>query len=596
MNLPNRILRRRRRSDERGAAMIMGAIFFSFLALPLCAFGVDTARWWVEAQRMQAAADAAATAGVTYMPEDFASATSRALEFAASNGYSNVPGTSVTVAKASKPTQLRVTITHTLDNFFAKSFGVDTSTITRTSVADFNGPAPMGSPCNTFANEPDGTSLLGPVGSALKVPAPAECLRTPQFWGAMSGPDVYKGEGSQFDARRCGGGEVKCSSSSAGAENTEFDPRGFIYLVRVSASGVGTPINLQVYDPSHVPTGLRCNERPTPLSGASGSVNNNNWNDYATADAITRYRSATSGPSVFCTGDDLSAGQHVGSTDFPTITSFGLRNPIDTLNPFAAAPVPGCVKQYPGFTAASITANALKKGNAAYNSNLVNVFHQWKSICTFTPSTAGDYYLQVRTNVALGGSVGADGVHSGNANVYNQAGDNLAVRGTGKNHFGLRAVSTAPAGAVSVAPYQRMRIYANADSAVTTFNLVRVSQAAAGKSLLVSFFDVGEGASSGSVTLLKPVDSNLPSSIVGCTGAGVTNGALSNCRISGITSSNYNGKLQTIRVPIPNNYTCTGTSQGGCWFRAQVSFGSGTVNDSTTWTAQIIGDPVRLIE
>ena len=152
----------------------------------------------------------------------------------------------------------------------------------------------MGSPCNTFANEPDPLGALGPTGTALKIPAPADCTR-PLSSGAISGPEVDKGEGSQFDARKCGGGEVRVRQSRLrDAANTEFDLRGFIYLVRVSATGVGAPIKLQIYDPAHVPTGLRCQERPTPLTATpspSGVINSNNWNDYANTDALTRYRS-----------------------------------------------------------------------------------------------------------------------------------------------------------------------------------------------------------------------------------------------------------------------------------------------------------------
>ena len=158
-------------------------------------------------------------------------------------------------------------------------------------------------------------------------------------------------------------------------------------------------------------------------------------------------------------------------------------------------------------------------------------------------------------------------------------------------------LTTAPAGGISVAAYEKMRIFANSDSASTEFNLVRVPPAAANKSLVISFFDVGEGASSGSVQVLKPVDAiNLPTYLQNCRGTGVTNGPLSDCKITGITPSGYNGKYQEIRVPIPSTYSCTVTSQGGCWFRVKVSFGSGQVTDATTWTARIDGEPVRLIE
>ena len=51
-----------------------------------------------------------------------------------------------------------------------------------------------------------------------------------------------------------------------------------------------------------------------------------------------------------------------------------------------------------------------------------------------------------------------------------------------------------------------------------------------------------------------------------------------------------------ISVPIPPDYGCNFDSPGGCWFRVQVGFGTGSVTDATTWTASIAGDPVRLVE
>lgn len=585
----------RRARNERGAAMVLGAIFFTFLALPLCALGVDTARWWVEAQRLQAAADAAATAGVTYMPEDFDSAKARALEFAASNGYT----TGITVTQGEKPTQLKVTISSTIENFFAKSFGIDTSTIARSAVADFNGPAPMGSPCNTFGNEPAGSSSMGPVGSVLKAPTYATCSTNPQFWGAIAGPETYKDQGSQFETRKCGGvGEDGCASGATGAANEEYDPRGFIYMIRVTPAAVGQSIQVQLFDPAYVDAGSgTCNGGPV------GSISSTD--DYrfplATTDAHNRYRS---GANPFCTGDSENSGKRFGG-EVPTITSFALREPVDTLNPYVApAYQPSqCTKQFPGYsdtgTTDLSTANLRDSGSGAnYKQDVARVFHQWVNLCSFTPNRAGDWYLQVRNNVALPASavLDATGAVAGNTQVTNQVGDDLTVKGNGNNMFAVRAISTAAAGAVSVASWERMRIYANADTATTTFNLVRVVPAAANKTLVFSFFDVGEGASSGSVKLLKPADSNLPTDVANCVGDGVTDGNLTACQITGISSSNYNGKLQTVRVPIPSTYTCQVTSQGGCWFRVQVSFGSGTVTDATTWTARIEGEPVRLIE
>ena len=57
---------------EIGAAAVIMAVFVAAVMIPIGAIGVDIARWWVEAERVQAAADAVATAGVTHMPENFA--------------------------------------------------------------------------------------------------------------------------------------------------------------------------------------------------------------------------------------------------------------------------------------------------------------------------------------------------------------------------------------------------------------------------------------------------------------------------------------------------------------------------------------------
>ena len=592
-----------RRRDEIGATAVIVALFFSFVALPLGAITVDVARLYVELQRVQAAADAAATAGVTYMPDDFASARARAIEVAEDNGFPNSGTSAVAVSVGEKPTQLKVTVSSRVDNAFATTFGIPTSTMRRSATADFNGPAPMGSPCNVFGNEPDGSSSTTPTGTAIKVPPPAICPRVPQFWGAIAGPDVDKNQGAQFETRYCGGGEDNCTSG----RNNDFDAKGFFYLVRVAASGVGQSVRLQVYDPAYVSTGSRCTSEPytnpgsttAPPSGWGGT-----WNPRAN-DARQRYwrtgtswggYADTSKPNGFCTGDDPNASLYSGSEN-AGVTSFALRRPIDTLVPWQGAPEPNCVRQYAGYTANQVSLEALKSDDSDYNPSLAAVFHQWVDLCTFTPTQAGDYYLQVRNNVSLGGTPDGNGGYAGNGRVYSQTGDDTGVRGTGTNNFGLRAVTPAPAGGISVAAYEKMRIFANSDSASTEFNLVRVPPAAANKSLVISFFDVGEGASSGSVQVLKPVDSiNLPTYLQNCRGTGVTNGPLTDCKITGITPSGYNGKYQEIRVPIPSTYSCTVASQGGCWFRVKVSFGSGQVTDATTWTARIVGEPVRLIE
>ena len=98
------------------------------------------------------------------------------------------------------------------------------------------------------------------------------------------------------------------------------------------------------------------------------------------------------------------------------------------------------------------------------------------------------------------------------------------------------------------------------------------------------------------MTVLRPTEAT-GNALANCVGTGFKNQNYPSCSISGISnSSGWNGQAQTLAVPIPANYNCNYLSPGGCWFRVQVNFGSGSVTDATTWTASVSGDPVRLIE
>src|SRR3954451_16748237 len=115
-------LLRRRRHDQGGYVAILAAVFTAALMMPLCAVSVDVSVCYVEVQRVQNAADAAATAGVTYLPDHFASAKATAITVAGRNGYPNSGTSSVSVSIGDKPTQLVVTIDSQIKNAFGSSF------------------------------------------------------------------------------------------------------------------------------------------------------------------------------------------------------------------------------------------------------------------------------------------------------------------------------------------------------------------------------------------------------------------------------------------------------------------------------------------
>lgn len=589
--------------DERGYAAVLVAILFPVVFIALAAIAVDTARLYVEVQRVQNAADAASLAGVVYMPQDLPGAISTAKTTSARNGYTDGSGGVTVVGQAAgRPSQFKVTVSNTVDNAFGRVIGLPTSRITRSSTSDFTGPAPMGSPCNTFGNEPasgGGASSESPTGTALPTSNRfANCSSNPQFWATVEGPQTDKGNGDRYSTVNCTQTNVQFCASS---KNTEYNAQGYFWVVKVAPTAINHPIKLQLYDPAFVQTKQDCSGLPA----ASALVDN--MNPYTKLDGKARYGNGTTAASTgssFCTGDFFPE-----SPTSTVATSFEMRAQTDTQDPMQGAPLTGCVKQYVGTSSLPVVAD-LQATSTAYDSQLAQVFHNWTTLCTFTPTRDGDYYLHVRTNVAIGGSSSANTngnaslIYSGNAAVSAKTGNTTA--GYGDNSFGIRAV-TDPGyeNLVSVSGFDRMPIFANATAATSTLNLIRVLPGAAGQFVSFSFFDVGDASGSGTVKVLPPTDAtgsitttpypgNCRAAGGGAAPAASGGTTLTNCTAT-VSNATNNGQVEEMSIPIPSDYTCGYTTNGGCWYRVQVSF-TGSVNDITTWDASIVGDPVRLIQ
>jgi Flp pilus assembly protein TadG len=606
------------RTDEGGyAAVFVAVCVASGFLFAMAAISVDTSRWYDERARVQKAADAAALAGVPYLPYDLTNATLRAREVAKRNGYDHASAdVDVTVEVGDLASQLKVTITSRIDNQFGRMIGVDDANISISATADYKGPAPMGSPCNTFGNEPDPGTNAGspsPSGSAQGGSPFANCSRVPQYWATVEGPETGKLQGDRYQTLGCEGnglgappsGVDRCIGGGWGT-NDEYDPFGYVFVVKVQPAAVGRTIDLQLYDPIFATVGQRCELLPNALfftndTNATNPYTRNN-------DARNRYSDDGPGSASFCTGDS-QAGRGSGANPRHTLTtSFVLREQVDSLDP-QLAPVQNdtagrpCIRQYQGFHYTSeLSANVFKEGASGYDAEFVKYFHNWAPMCSFTPTRAGDYYLQVRTNVTLGSGVGYE--RSGNSAAAAATGN--TTTGEGSNGFAIRAVTQAGLEKeVAVSGYDHMPIFVNANTAAPIFNLIRVLPGAAGQSISFSYFDAGDAASAGSVRVLPPTDATgsitsnpFPGSCKAVGGSAGTGQILGSCTAPFERSGGYsknNGKTETITIPIPTDYSCDFSSFGGCWYRVQIGFGTGTVNDVTTWDATIIGDPVRLI-
>ncbi len=137
-----------------------------------------------------------------------------------------------------------------------------------------------------------------------------------------------------------------------------------------------------------------------------------------------------------------------------TTTSFGLAPAVRLPEPQDGDSRAGLHPAVPRLHLGTADQQRAEEGRtAAYNGALAKVFHQWTTLCTFTPTQAGNYYLQVRTNVAWKGptlttlanyNALTTGSYQPTGNLsnfamYTQEGDDTAVKGGGSNRFAVRA-------------------------------------------------------------------------------------------------------------------------------------------------------------
>lgn len=583
-------LRRRVRVDESGLALVWMTLFLMVL-LGFAAIAVDIGHGYQVAQRAQNTADAAALAGTIYLPGDPAGANSAAQSVAATNGFTNgSSGVTVIAQQQPKLSQLKVTVTQSVKTWFAKAIGFNTMNVSRNATADYAPPIAMGSPNPQYGNDPESNCA----------PADPACTLYPNLWGNVSAQGSAKQNGDAYTSGNCGV-VVPPAPDNCSGSNADLDPNGYYYDVHFNSAAT---VKVQVFDPGFVAVGDNCGadgltdfnaDLATAKTLTSAQVQG--WPAGVTFNASARYApeahktdtpdtAAADSGARYCTGDaPFSVGASNTPDTMPSTTYTVLGPSALPGQPSTASPTAGCSQQRfpgvggaPGNTIAQQLQSLIKIPVTPTAQYLASYFRQWYTICTITGAANSDYFLQIN-------------------------GDST---GKGHNRFAIRA-SGGAAGAVSVYGNAKMAIYANAGSGILTqFYLTRIPSSDRGHTLDLFLFDIGDAGAgvTGTLTVVPPADAT-GSAITGCTytpppGTSTgppwgTDSAMTGCSISGVSSSNYNGQWIEIKVPIPSDYGCTDSSPTGCWFRINYLF-NGIVNDTTSWAAQIEGEPVRLVK
>jgi hypothetical protein len=230
---PNRLPRRH---DERGVVIPMTALVLIPLMI-IAAFSIDVGGWYAQTSRMQRAADAAALAGVVWMP-DLNQATDVARETAAKNGYVHDDGSLGTgvIVDVTSPGQqkLKVEITSPGELYLGQLV-MSSITFKRSGTAEYNLPVPLGSPKNIF-------------GSGSLLPAPD----TENFWAAVNGYCAGHESGDLKLARNesytsaANAATSQCNSSPPSAQTADYDPDGYLYAVELPTAT--SSLTIEAYD------------------------------------------------------------------------------------------------------------------------------------------------------------------------------------------------------------------------------------------------------------------------------------------------------------------------------------------------------------
>jgi hypothetical protein len=228
-------------ADREEGGFLVAIIAISATVLVLSsAFVVDVGGWYSRGLQIQRASDAAALAGVVWMP-DFPVARAAALEAAARNGF--VPGGPITIDVAADPTNTRRMIVAIADaqapQTFSRMFR-SSQTITRRATAEYILPVPLGSPKNTFGT---GDILAG--------------TDRENFWAAVNGYCAGHESGdlklARYETYSASTGAAAQCQPSGGALSADYDPSGYLYAIELPQAQ--SSLKLEAYDAGYNTTG-----------------------------------------------------------------------------------------------------------------------------------------------------------------------------------------------------------------------------------------------------------------------------------------------------------------------------------------------------
>jgi Putative Flp pilus-assembly TadE/G-like len=475
---------------EGGYTLAMTAILLVPMMM-LAALAVDVGSWYVKAQEIQRAADAAALAGVPFMPDFYDDAVDTARETAAKNGYTNgVNGVTVDVAPvAGNRRRLKVTIT---DPKVRTYFGVvvkNSISVQREAVAEYVLPVPLGSPRNY-------------LGTGAQVVANG-AYQPEYLFGAINGYCTSKYNGDQrasyYFQTLPSSGNAACS----GPLNTEYEPTNYQYTIELPKTRTYST-DVIVYDGNYNAGSKALDQDGGAVGGNMKSTftlfqpDNTPLDDYDNPEVAGT--PPTDIPDVACTS--TGAG-HLGTKTFNP----GTNDAGYDFNPGSSTFVD------------SPTAD-------------------WWQLCRIPPSATGGRYILRVTNQGGAALETTDGTN--NFGI-------VATPSSPQRICDARADTTCP----KVYANQYLSVRAAAQGATANFFLSEIGPEHKGKKVVITLWDPAEGGKT--IRIRRPTGTNTWTDQTFDWKA--TNGTSDTATtLIDVGANDFNGQLLTISFALPTTY------------------------------------------
>ncbi len=196
----------------------------------------------------------------------------------------------------------------------------------------------------------------------------------------------------------------------------------------------------------------------------------------------------------------------------------------------------------------------------------------WDLFCRIPSGASGRYILEVGTK--------APENNSGWTNAYAIL---AKPNGLGVTTCDTRVTAACP----SVVATEWMSIFANVASSSSDFYLAEIGDQHAGKTMEITLFDPGEGSQG--IRIVQP--GGLGYVTFDWTSTDGQSG--NNTTYLDVTGSKFNDDFVTLSIALPTDFIATYGATDR-WWKINYTAGGG-ITDRTTWSVEVVGDPVRLL-